>query len=102
MRVPTSPPAVMSISPDPPAALLKLRGELRQVLALIGYGVAAGLGTDEQVLRHDLSLDFPDETTKDRLAQLSAALERIAEEAETAAVEAVCKHVLLPDPPVTS
>jgi len=33
---------------------------------------------------------------------MAAALESIADEAEVSAVQAVCEHVLLPDPPVTS
>ena len=75
--------------------------QLREVLALIGYGMAANLGSDEQVLRHDLSLDLPDEGTEARLTSLAAALERIADQAELAAVQAVCKHCLLPEPPLT-
>ncbi len=62
------------------------------MLALIDYVVAAALRSDEQVLRHDLSLDFPDDGAEARLAQLSTALQRSAEEAEAAAVEAVCQQ----------
>jgi hypothetical protein len=72
------------------------------VLANIGYCMAAGMGTDEQVPRHYLSVKFPDEGTEARLAALAAALESIAEEAEVAAVLAVSEHVLLSDPPVSS
>jgi hypothetical protein len=67
----------------------------------IGYCMAAGMGTGEQVLRHDLSVKFPDEGTEARLAALAAALESIADEAEVSAVLAVSEHVLLPDPPVS-
>ncbi len=88
--------------PNPPPELLELRLKLREVLANIGYCMAAGMGTDEQVLRHDLSVKFPDEGTDARLAALAAALESIAEEAEVSAVLAVSEHVLLPDPPVSS
>ncbi|MFM7549144.1 MAG: hypothetical protein ACKO8I_09790 [Cyanobacteriota bacterium] len=87
--------------PNPPPELQELRLKLREVLAKIGYCMAAGMGTDEQVLRHDLSVEFPDEGTEARLASLAAALESIADEAEISAVQAVCEHVLLPDPPVT-
>jgi phage tail protein X len=88
--------------PNPPPELQELRLKLREVLANIGYCMTAGMGTDEQVLRHDLSVKFPDEVTDARLAALAAALESIAEEAEVAAVLAVSEHVLLPDPPVSS
>ena len=71
------------------------------MLAHIGYCMAAGMGTDEQVLRHDLSVAFRDEGTEARLAALAAALESIADEAEVSAVLAVSEHVLLPDPPVS-
>ena len=98
----TAPDAVLSNIPNPPPELQELRLKLREVLANIGYCMAAGMGTDEQVLRHDLSLEFPDEGTEARLAALAAALESIADEAEVSAVQAVCEHVLLPDPPVTS
>ena len=54
------------------------------------------------MLRHDLSVKFPDQGTDARLAALAAALESIAEEAEVSAVLAVSEHVLLPDPPVSS
>lgn len=57
---------------------------------------------DGRCLRHDLSLSIRDEVTEARLARLSAALERVAEEAEAAAGEAVCQHCLLPDPPLSS
>ncbi len=98
----TAPRAVFSDIPNPPPELLELRLKLREVLANIGYCMAAGMGTDEQVLRHDLSVKFPDEGTDARLAALAAALESIAEEAEVSAVLAVSEHVLLPDPPVSS
>ena len=88
--------------PNPPTALQELRLKLREVLANIGYCMAAGMGTDEQVPRHYLSVKFPDEGTEARLAALAAALESIAEEAEVSAVLAVSEHVLLPDPPVSS
>ncbi|MFN7740607.1 MAG: hypothetical protein ACK5RA_10165 [Cyanobacteriota bacterium] len=88
--------------PNPPTALQELRLKLREVLANIGYCMAAGMGSDEQVLRHDLSIKFPDDGTDARVAALAAALESIAEEAEVAAVLAVSEHVLLPDPPVSS
>ena len=88
--------------PNPPPALQELRLKLREVLANIGYCMAAGMGTDEQVPRHYLSVKFPDEGTEARLAALAAALECIAEEAEVAAVLAVSEHVLLSDPPVSS
>ena len=97
-----APRAVFSDIPNPPPELLELRLKLREVLANIGYCMAAGMGSDEQVLRHDLSVKFPDEGTEARLAALAAALEIIAEEAEVAAVLAVSEHVLLPDPPVSS
>ena len=93
--------AVFSDIPNPPPELLELRLKLREVLANIGYSMAAGMGTDEQVLRHDLSVKFPDEGTDARLAALAAALESIADEAEVSAVLAVSEHVLLPDPPVS-
>jgi phage tail protein X len=93
---------VFSDIPNPPPALQELRLKLREVLANIGYCMAAGMGTDEQVLRHDLSVKFPDEATDARLAALAAALESIADEAEVSAVLAVSEHVLLPDPPVSS
>ena len=48
------------------------------MLANIGYCMAAGMGSDEQVLRHDLSVKFLDEGTDARLAALAAALESIA------------------------
>jgi len=98
----TAPDVVFSNIPNPPPELQELRLRLREVLAKIGYCMAAGMGTDEQVLRHDLSVEFPDEGTEVRLAALAAALESIADEAEVSAVQAVCEHVLLPDPPVTS
>ena len=98
----TPPDVVFSTIPNPPPELQELRLRLREVLAKIGYCMAAGMGTDEQVLRHDLSVEFPDEGTEVRLAAPAAALESIADEAEVAAVQAVCEHVLLPDPPVTS
>ena len=88
--------------PNPPPELLELRLKLREVLANIGYCMAAGMGTDEQVLRHDLSVKFPDEATDARLAALAAALESIADEAEVSAVLAVSENVLLPDPSVSS
>lgn len=97
-----APRAVFSTIPNPPPELQELRLKLREVLANIGYCMAAGMGTDEQVLRHDLSVKFPDEGTDARLAELAAALESIAEEAEVSAVLAVSEHVLLPDPPVSS
>ena len=99
---PDSTKAVFSDIPNPPPELLVLRLKLREVLANIGYCMAAGMGTDEQVLRHDLSVKFPDEGTDARLAALAAALESIADEAEVSAVLAVSEHVLLPDPPVSS
>ncbi len=99
---PDSTKAVFSDIPNPPPELLELRLKLREVLANIGYCMAAGMGTDEQVLRHDLSVKFPDEGTDARLAALAAALESIADEAEVSAVLAVSEHVLLPDPPVSS
>ena len=37
--------------PNPPPELLELRLKLREVLANIGYCMAAGMGSDEQVLR---------------------------------------------------
>lgn len=98
---PSSEPAVSSDLPERPPQLQMLRRQLRKVRALIGYGMAANLGSDEQVLRHDLSLDLPDEGTAARLSSLAAALERIADQAELAAVQAVCKHCLLPEPPLT-
>ncbi len=64
--------------PNPPTALQVLRLKLREVLANIGYCMAAGMGTDEQVPRHYLSVKFPDEGTEARLAALAAALESIA------------------------
>ena len=64
--------------PNPPPELLELRLKLREVLANIGYCMAAGMGTDEQVLRHDLSVKFPDQGTDARLAALATALESIA------------------------
>jgi phage tail protein X len=93
---------VFSDIPNPPPELLELRLKLREVLANIGYCMAAGMGTDEQVLRHDLSVKFPDEATDARLAALAAALESIADEAEVSAVLAVSENVLLPDPSVSS
>lgn len=96
-----APRAVFSAIPNPPPELQELRLKLREVLANIGYCMAAGMGTDEQVLRHDLSVKFPDEGTEARLAALAAALESIADEAEVSAVLAVSEHVLLPDPPIS-
>ena len=93
--------AVFSSIPNPPLELQELRLKLREVLAKIGYCMAAGIGSDEQVLRHDLGVEFPDEGTEARLAALAAALKSIADEAEVSAVQAVCEHGLLPDPPVT-
>ena len=98
----TAPDVVLTNIPIPPPELQELRLRLREVLAKIGYCMAAGMGTDEQVLRHDLSVESPDEGTEARLAALAAALESIADEAEVSAVQAVCEHVLLPDPTVTS
>ena len=92
---------MFSTIPNPPPELQELRLKLREVLANIGYCMAAGMGTDEQVLRHDLSVAFRDEGTEARLAALAAALESIADEAEVSAVLAVSEHVLLPDPPVS-
>ena len=85
--------------PESQPDLQRLRRQLREVLALIGYAMAAHLGSDEQVLRHDLSLDFPNQDTEARLEQLARALESIADEAEVAAVKAVCEHCLLSEPP---
>jgi hypothetical protein len=62
-----APRAVFSTIPNPPPELLELRLKLREVLANIGYCMAAGICTDEQVLRHDLSVKFPDEGTDARL-----------------------------------
>ncbi|MFN7899711.1 MAG: hypothetical protein ACK5N0_08625 [Synechococcaceae cyanobacterium] len=93
---------MFSTIPNPPPELQELRLKLREVLAHIGYCMAAGKGTDDQGLRHDLSDAFPDEGTEARLAALAAALESIADEAEVSAVLAVSEHVLLPDPPVSS
>jgi hypothetical protein len=44
----TAPGAVFSNIPNPPLELQELRLKLREVLAKIGYCMAAGMGTDEQ------------------------------------------------------
>jgi hypothetical protein len=55
----TAPRALFSDIPNPPPELLELRLKLREVLANIGYCMAAGMGTDEQVLRHGPERQVP-------------------------------------------
>lgn len=90
----------MSTLSDPPPILMELRQQLRDVLTNIGYCIAGGIGSEEQVARHDLSLLHPDEATTARLSRLAETLERIAVDAELAAAEAVCHHCLDLGPPI--
>lgn len=92
-------PAMSTLS-DPPPILMELRQQLRDVLTNIGYCIAGGIGSEEQVARHDLSLLHPDEATTARLSRLAETLERIAVDAELAAAEAVCHHCLDLGPPI--